>query len=265
MKLRPALRVALSLTFGDSVFQAPWNRIIESVDVIAQSHHHFAERVEKDVEQPLRNFQHRKDSQNMNTISANLTSMAKDLEEARDRSEKLSRKGGKANTQKVDAAASRLESATQQWESQAPFIFETLQALDESRVNQLRDLLTQYQTHESDQAQRTQDNAVQTLALMLEIDTDKEVQSFVIRTTGGKTQLPPTRTSTRQSSVTGSSAQAQTPAPPASAPATASAPTPAPPSTAGSTNLAPPSVHTPTEDDISDHNASTPSESKPGE
>ncbi|KAM5345082.1 hypothetical protein ACJ41O_010944 [Fusarium nematophilum] len=234
------------------VFQAPWNRIIDSVESIAHSHHQLADRIEKDIEHPLRNFQNRKDFQSINTMSNNLAAMAKDLEDAQDRSDKLSKKGGRANTQKVDAASSRLEAATGQWESQAPFIFESLQALDESRVNHMRDLLTQYQTHESDQAQRVQENAMETLALMLEIDTEKEIQSFVHRATAGKTRLP-TRTSTRQSSVAGTT----TPS------------TPVPPSTAGSTTAPTPSVQAPPppppppEDDVSEHN-SVPPEPKPG-
>ncbi|KAF5019398.1 hypothetical protein F66182_8598 [Fusarium sp. NRRL 66182] len=207
------------------VFQAPWNRIVDSTENIAHIHHQLADRIEKDIEHPLRNFTSRKDFQNMNTMSNNLTVMAKDLEESQDRVDKLTKKGGRANTSKVDAASSKLESATGQWESQAPFIFENLQALDESRVNNLRDLLTQYQTHESDQAQRVQENAMETLALMLEIDTDREIQSFVQRATAGKAKLP-TRDSTRQSSFVGT-----TPTPS----------TPVPPSTADSTNLPPPS------------------------
>ncbi|KAF5012838.1 hypothetical protein FDECE_1127 [Fusarium decemcellulare] len=243
------------------VFQAPWNRIIDSVESIAHSHHQLADRIERDVEHPLRNFHNRKDFQNINTMSNNLATMAKDLEEAQDRSDKLTRKGGRANTAKVDAAISRLEAATGQWESQAPFIFENLQALDESRVNNLRDLLTQYQTHESDQAGRVQENAMDTLALMLEIDTDREIQSFVHKATAGKAKLPtrelPTRTSTRQSSVAGT-----TPS------------TPVPPSTAGSTNAPTPSIQAPPpppapassathEDDVSENN-SVPQEPKPG-
>ncbi|KAH6971589.1 Muniscin C-terminal mu homology domain-containing protein [Ilyonectria sp. MPI-CAGE-AT-0026] len=230
-----------------SVFQAPWNRIVDSVESIAHSHHLFGERIEKDLEFPLRNFHHRTDAQNMNTMASNLASMARDLEDAQNQSDKLSRKGGRANTQKVDAASSRLEAASQQWEAQAPFIFESLQALDESRVNNLRDLLTQYQTHESDQAQRTQDHAVQTLALMLEIDTEKEIQTFVHKATAGKTRLP-TRTSTRQSSVAGTTSSA-----------------PAPPSTAGSASIQPPSVPPSIQapdDDVSEHN-SVPAEPKP--
>ncbi|KAH7146320.1 Muniscin C-terminal mu homology domain-containing protein [Dactylonectria macrodidyma] len=226
-----------------SVFQAPWNRIIDSVEAVAHSHHILGERIEKDLENPLRNFHTRTDVQNINTMASNLTAMARDLEEAQDRSDKLSRKGGRANVQKVDAASSKLEAASQQWEAQAPFIFESLQALDESRVNNLRDLLTQYQTHESDQAQRSQDNAVETLALMLEIDTEKEIHSFVHKATAGKTKLP-TRTSTRQSSIAATTSSA-----------------PAPPSTGGSASIPPPSVQAPPEDDVSEHN-SVPTEPK---
>jgi hypothetical protein len=239
-----------------SVFQAPWNRIIDSTESIAHSHHQLADRIEKDIEHPLRNFSNRKDFQNMNTMSNNLSTMAKDLEDSQNAVDKLTKKGGRANTSKVESATSKLESATGQWESQAPFIFESLQALDESRVNNLRDLLTQYQTHESDSAQRVQENAMETLALMLEINTEKEIESFVHRATAGKAKLP-TRNSTRQSSFAGT-----TPS------------TPVPPSTADSTNLPAPSAHTsspapvtaPTsshagDDDISE--TSTPQE-KPG-
>lgn len=138
--------------------------------------------------------------------------MAKDLDDAQDKSDKLNRKGGKASTQKIGAASSRLETASQQWESQAPFVFESLQALDESRVNHLRDVLTQYQTHEADQGQRTQDIAAQTLAMMLEISTEKEIQDFA-RNVGSSKAPAIRRTSTRQSSVAGTQLSADQPPP----------------------------------------------------
>ncbi|EQL03824.1 fes/CIP4 domain-containing protein [Ophiocordyceps sinensis CO18] len=189
------------------VFQAPWARIIESIERIAHSHHVFAERIEQDVENPLRAYPQRRDFQNMHNIANNLGVMAKDLEDAQDKADKLNRKGNKASPQKVDAATMRLESTTQQWESQAPFVFETLQALDESRINQLRDLLTQYQTSEADQAQRAQDNAVEALAAMLEISTEKEVVDFAQRTTAGRPAAAPSRSSTRRSTAVGPGAR----------------------------------------------------------
>ncbi|KAK4237330.1 Muniscin C-terminal mu homology domain-containing protein [Achaetomium macrosporum] len=183
------------------IFQPPWDKILQSTDGIAASHQLFAQRIEKDVEQPLRNFQNKKEMQNIHTISANLQSMAKELDDAAEKSEKLSKKGARANAQKVDQAAARLESATQQWESQAPFIFETLQALDEERINHLRDVLTQFETHEVDQATRTQAAAEEVLNVMLEVNTAQEIQNFVQRTTAGKPKVERRSTSRQQTPV----------------------------------------------------------------
>ncbi|KAH6634847.1 Muniscin C-terminal mu homology domain-containing protein [Chaetomium sp. MPI-SDFR-AT-0129] len=180
------------------IFQAPWDKILSSTDGIAASHQLFAQRIDKDVEQPLRNFQNKKEMQNMHTISANLSAMAKELDDATDKSEKLNRKGGKANAQKVDQAAARLESATQTWESQAPFIYETFQAVDEQRINHLRDVLTQFETHEVDQATRTQAAAEEVLNVMLEVNTAQEIQNFVQRATAGKPRIERKSTNTRQ-------------------------------------------------------------------
>lgn len=146
-------------------------------------------RVERDVEYPLRNFSQKKEVHNMQTIGSNLASIAKELEDAQDKSDRLARKGPRANAQKVDAAATRLSSATQQWESQAPFIFESLQVLDEQRVNQLRDLLTQLLTHESDQAQRTQVVSSDTVQHIIDLQTAKEVQGWTSKVTDGKTKV----------------------------------------------------------------------------
>lgn len=136
----------------------------------------------------------------MNSVSSNLQAMAKELDDAADKSEKLSKKGGRANAQKVDQAATRLEAATQQWESQAPFIFETLQALDEQRINHLRDVLTQFETHEIDQATRTQAAAEEVLNIMLEVNTAQEIQNLVEKTISGKPKVE-RRSTTRQSSA----------------------------------------------------------------
>lgn len=143
--------------------------------------------------------------QSINTVSANLQSIAKELDEAQAQSDKLTRKGGKANAHKVDQATQRFEAAQQQWESQAPFIFESLQALDEQRINHLRDALTQLVTHEVDQAARTQASAEDVLNTLLEVNTDQEVKNFAQRTTAGRPKLEKRTTTTgsaRQGSVT---------------------------------------------------------------
>ena len=148
----------------------------------------------------------------MPTIQGNLQSMAKDLDEAQDKSDKLTKKAGKASTQKVESATVKLQNANQQWDSQAPFVFETLQALDETRLNHLRDVLTQYETHEADQIERNRGIVEQTLSALLEVDTAQEIKNWSRATVSGK---PITERRARQLSNAGSgSGGASLPLPP---------------------------------------------------
>lgn len=186
-----------------SVFQTPWARILGAAERIAQSHHTFAETIERDIEMPLRGFQQRSDVANIHNISSNLGVVAKDLEDAQGKADKIAKKGGK--TDKLDAAETKLDIAQQQWDSQAPFVFESLQALDESRVNQLRDYLTQYQTHEADQATRLQKISEETLGVVLEINTETEITGFAHSVDASDRPAAVTRTSTRRSSVAANS------------------------------------------------------------
>ena len=78
-------------------------------------------------------------------MSGNLAAMAKEVDNAQKKADKLSQKGGKAPADKVAAASLEVENANNQWESQAPYIFEKLQEVDESRLNHLRDVLTQFE------------------------------------------------------------------------------------------------------------------------
>jgi len=193
-------------------FQPQWDKILAATDSLASTHSAFAAKIDKDVETPLRNFQQKKEMASMQTIQGNLSSMAKELDDAQNASDKLSKKAGKTSAAKMDAAAARLESASGQWESQAPFIFETLQALDESRMNHLRDALTQYGTFESERAQRHQADAEHILNSLLDYSTASEISHFANRTTAGKPKLEKRATSMRQDSTAGSTT-ASNPAP----------------------------------------------------
>ncbi|RYP54550.1 hypothetical protein DL769_010341 [Monosporascus sp. CRB-8-3] len=194
-------------------FQSQWDKIIQATETAAMAHHLFAAKIEKDVESPLRTFQQRKEMQNIHTIQGNLQNIARELDEAREKSEKLSRKGAKASAQKVDQAAGRLDSATQQWESQAPFVFETLQALDETRMNQLRDVLTQYGTYAGEQAQQLQADAEGILNSLLDYQTSSEIEHFVTKTTAGRPKIEKRTTTLRQSSSTGGASTHAAPTP----------------------------------------------------
>ena len=171
--------------------------------------------------------------QGISTIQGNLAAMAKELDEAQKRSEKQKSKGG--NTRKVSTAITDIQEATQQWESQAPYVFEQLQALDERRVNHLRDVLTQLQTHELDQLERSRVSAESCLNALLNVDTADEISSFVARTSGGETSsLRPRRQSRAASNVAASNDAQPTAFMPTSVPRTPVA------SSDGPSTLAPP-------------------------
>ncbi|KAM3085125.1 Suppressor of Profilin deletion [Clarireedia jacksonii] len=151
--------------------------------------------------------------QGMATIQGNLAAMAKELTDAQVASEKLAKKGGKASAAKVENATMKLQGAEQQWQSQAPFVFETLQAVDERRLNHLRDVLTQYETHEADRVERNRVTVEQTLTALLEVDTAQEIKNWSAASVAGK---PITERIARQLSSAGGStiASANHPLPP---------------------------------------------------
>ncbi|KAI9847629.1 MAG: hypothetical protein M1837_002203 [Sclerophora amabilis] len=165
------------------IFSTPWQKIVNSADSIAASHQLLAQKIEVDVEHPLREFASKnREMQSMSTIQGNLVAMAKEVESAVDKAEKLRKKGQKAASGKVAAATAEVEKANSQWDSQAPFVFETLQAVDETRLNHLRDVLTQFQTHEADQVERNRVTAEECLNTLLNVEAADEIQAFATRT-----------------------------------------------------------------------------------
>ncbi|KAK7567702.1 Muniscin C-terminal mu homology domain-containing protein [Phyllosticta paracitricarpa] len=189
------------------VFSMPWTKIVSATEALAESHHSFAAKLEHDVERTLRDFEKsNREMQTMSTISGNMAAMAKEIEASQKRADKLKGKGEKAPAGKVASATSDVENALQQWNSQAPYVYEQLQAVDESRINHLRDALTQFQTLELDQIDRTRAPTEQCLSLILDVQTADEVKMFALKTTDGKAKIE--RTTSR---TPGQSSAVQTP------------------------------------------------------
>ena len=156
---------------------------------LAESHGILAAKIESDVERPLKDFQSKnREMQGISTIQGNLAAVAKDLDGAQKKAQKLA--GGKSNASKVANATSDVDVANQAWDSQAPYVFEQLQALDESRVNHLRDVLTQFEAHEVDLVERNRVTAESCLNALLNVNTADEISTFVAKTAGGDQSVP---------------------------------------------------------------------------
>ncbi|KAL8973859.1 MAG: hypothetical protein Q9197_001894 [Variospora fuerteventurae] len=163
--------------------------------------------MEADVERPLKSYQREsREMQAMSTIQGNLTAVAKELDAAQKRADRMS--GGKASANKVAEAISSAEAIDREWQSQAPYVFEQLQALDENRVNHLRDVLTQLETHEVDQVERSRISAESCLNTLLNVDTKEEISAFVARISAG---LPTIQPNTRSRTASGNVLSTTTP------------------------------------------------------
>nr|KMM72734.1 hypothetical protein CPAG_09026 [Coccidioides posadasii RMSCC 3488] len=156
------------------VFEVPWQGIVSATESLARSHELLAQRIEADVEKPLKEYPIKnKDIKSVSGAQQDLANLARSLEVAQKKADKLKDKGPKA-AGKSSAAMAAVQEARTQWESRAPFVFEKLQAVDEDRLNQLRDVLTQFQTHEADQVERNRQSTETCLDSLLTVDTAEE-------------------------------------------------------------------------------------------
>jgi hypothetical protein len=143
----------------------------------------------------------------MATIQGNLAAIAKEFESAQKKAEKLRDKSGRPD--RVANASSSVDDASQQWESQAPYVFEQLQSLDEIRVNFLRDALTQFQTHEVDQVERNRTSAESCLNALLSIETADEIKAFAAKISGATAGTASTGNTLRRRSSAAAGARPQ--------------------------------------------------------
>ncbi|KLJ07543.1 hypothetical protein EMPG_16996 [Blastomyces silverae] len=192
------------------VFQTPWQRILTATESLAESHETLSHGIEADVERPLKEYASRNnDIQSMSTMQQDLANLAKELESAKKKADKLKDKGPKAAA-KTSSAVSAAQEVAQQWESRAPFVFEQLQAVDEHRLNHLRDVLTQFQTHEADHIERTRRSTESCLNALLNVQTNEEIRAFTTKVTGGR--APVSRTTTDAAATTSPPSSGQIPA-----------------------------------------------------
>ncbi|OJJ80852.1 uncharacterized protein ASPGLDRAFT_133423 [Aspergillus glaucus CBS 516.65] len=179
---RPQLENGAAL----GIFQLPWQRIINSTEAVAASHETLAQKIDEDVERPLRDYGNKnRDLASMPVVQSDLAGLAKNMETAQKKLEKAKEKGPKG-ADKLASAIHAAEEVTQQWQSRAPFVFEQLQAVDEGRLNHLRDVLTQLGTHETDQVERCREVAESCLNALLNVETADEIKTFAAKVNGGR-------------------------------------------------------------------------------
>lgn len=155
------------------------------------SHETLANKIEEDVERPLREFSNKNpDMKSMPGIQSSLAGLAKNVETAQKKVDKARAKGAKG-ADKLASEIANAEEVHQQWDSRAPFVFEQLQSADETRLNHLRDVLTQLETHEVDQVERGRQAAESCLNVLLNVQTADEIKTFATKMAGNRVPTSP--------------------------------------------------------------------------
>lgn len=128
-------------------------------------------------------------------VQSDLASLARELESSQKKADKAKEKGSKG-IEKLAGALQDVEEAALQWNSRAPFAFEQLQLVDEARLINIRNILTQLETHEVDNVERCRKAAETCLNAILSIETSDEIKAFTAKFQGGNLPVPgapPTR------------------------------------------------------------------------
>ncbi|KPI43625.1 uncharacterized protein AB675_6658 [Cyphellophora attinorum] len=155
------------------IFQLPWQRIVSGVENSAASHERLAQKIENDIEKPLRQFQTRdSEMKSASNSQPNLANIAKDLSTAQ-------KKAAKA---KAQALSSKMPLA-----NGSPKRPSSLSSCKRST----RD------THEADQIERSRASAESCLNALLNLETADEIKIFTEkvganRRSSAATSRPPT-------------------------------------------------------------------------
>ncbi|KAK9450441.1 uncharacterized protein V1518DRAFT_382069, partial [Limtongia smithiae] len=173
-------------TIGLGSFTGVWNKFVESTATLAGASHSFANKISSEMMSPIRQHGERSPALvEMPAIQQNLARVAQDIDEAEEKAEKYKRKGSK----KVAGANQYVNNTVAEWDSQAPLVFEKLQAIDHARFLMLKDVLTRFSTSEVDKAQRIVSLCEANLNEFLSFEPEDEIEMFAvgIQTNGAPT------------------------------------------------------------------------------
>ncbi|KAK9472578.1 Muniscin C-terminal mu homology domain-containing protein [Dipodascopsis tothii] len=207
---RLATRPAIANAHALGSFGATWTGFVQSAGQAADASSMFVQRLARDVIKPTGEGTATRDWQEMRAIEEHLATVARGIDEAEERVDKVKKKGARVGATRVAGAHQDVNNAIAEWDNQAPLVFDKFQGIDEGRLLLLKNVLTRYQTCEVDKAQTVVSVCEGNLNSLLSFEPADEVQLFA-------TQI----------ATNGAPAELREPARPRAAPAPAPVPAPA--------------------------------------
>ncbi|KAN0065372.1 hypothetical protein ACQY0O_001208 [Thecaphora frezii] len=202
-----------------------YERLIHELSEVADIHGELERRIAEECEAVLRNAASSGEWARLREYDDSLGNTVKELNLLEAQLAKDQRKVEAASSKKVGQAQNKVQETERAiaqtfeiWETEAPFAFEAYQRVDAQRLELLKEVVTKFETAQSDAAQRQMQLSERTMQECLSFDAQADMQDFILK--HGITGRPGYRNgrpgggSTRRESVASRSVSSRTGVPP---------------------------------------------------
>lgn len=177
-----ANRAGVPEQLAASQLEPTWASIVKSTRDSAEASMGFANKIHKEVQRPLRQFHKSAEWLDTRMLEDELEKLGNAYKSHDETVEKLRRKSPSRQT---EVAQQSLGQIRVQWESQAPYIVDQVEAIDERRLGQIKTALTTFGTVQSDCANKGVAASEAVLSSVLAYDPSQDVAAFAAKLTAG--------------------------------------------------------------------------------
>lgn len=157
---------------NSGLFEAIWTSILSSTRDNSKAANSFSHKIHHDVEQPLKQFLLQPQWEDMKTLHKELETLAHTFQSNDD---KLRKKNKHPD-----------DETRAQWESQAPYLLEQTEVIDESRLGYLKNALTTFGTIEADYSDKSLKISEKVLNNVLSFEPLDDVAAFAAQVSKGE-------------------------------------------------------------------------------
>lgn len=169
------------------LFEAVWLGVVRSTKDSAKASGSFASKIHHDIEQPLRYFCAKSPQwADMKVLHDELDTLSHSFKVNDDKLDKLRKK----KHGQTEAQQHSLDEVRAQWESQAPYILEQAEVIDESRLGYLKNLLTTFGTIEADRSEKSLKISEGVLNNILSFEPIDDVAAYAAQVSKGGEMAP---------------------------------------------------------------------------
>ncbi|KAF9978368.1 hypothetical protein BGZ73_002751 [Actinomortierella ambigua] len=168
-------------------FTSPWERLSEETNELAALHSQLSQRIANEIERPLRDYARLQPAwQNLTLAETNCARLAKEYDEKQVKVTKYTKavervtSGKKAEIaeQKLMGYTKHLDSTRTAWRLEGPVILQKYQDVDHGRLAHLKEMITNFETMQTETALQVVEMSSKTSASVAEFDPVMDMELF---------------------------------------------------------------------------------------